>query len=156
MHPLGARLPSRVEVCLCINPIEPFLMVCLSPRVWACDQRMPVFNVEPARVAYVPICKRLYDVPECSSLCCGLANCSCTSWWEWDATVVATSTTSLCLIVHVVCEQCVVVCELLDSSSALALSALSISSTLSTLSSTSHVECIWHCGACVRHLHWDC
>ena len=116
MHPLGARIPSCVEVCLCIYLSEPLLMVCLVPRMWACDRRVPVFNIEPTQVAYIPVCKQFCDVgPVCSGLRCGWANCSRTSWcnWDrtpwcdWDTTIVATSPASssyLCLIAYMVGE----------------------------------------------------
>ncbi len=106
MHSLGAWIPSCVEVCLCISSSEPLLMVCLAPCMWACDRRVPVFDIEPPRVAYIPVCKRFCDFgPVCSGLHCGWANCSHTSWCNRDTTIVTTfpaSSSYLCLIAYMV------------------------------------------------------
>ena len=106
MHPIGAWIPSCIEVCLCISLSEPLLMVCLAPRMWECDRRVTVFNIKPAQIAYISVCKQFCDVgPVCSSLRCGWANCPRTSWCNQDTTIVATSAASssyLCLIVYIV------------------------------------------------------
>jgi hypothetical protein len=142
MHPLGAQIPSCVEVCLCISSSEPLLMVCLAPRMWACDRRVPVFDIKSARVAYIPVCEQFCHVgPVCSGLRCGWANCSSTSWCDWDTTIVATSPASssyLCLIAYMVGKWHAYVA----SSTATCSFSSSKSSSLSFSSSSSHVECI--------------
>jgi hypothetical protein len=60
VFPLGACVPSRVHVPLCIFAGIPFLMVRLSPMPWARDGCVTVFNVEPARITHVVICE-LFD-----------------------------------------------------------------------------------------------
>ena len=140
MPPFGARVPSRVDVCLCIIPIKPFLMVWFAPPTWASDRRVSAFNVEPARVTHIPVCERLCDVRVRYRLRCWMANYSRSAWCDRDTpvVVVATSTLSLRLVLQVVCER-----RALATSSAATLSA---SSSSSNLSSTSHVECRRHRG----------
>ena len=146
MPSLSARFPSRVDVCLCIIPIESFLMVWFAPPTWASDRCVSVFNVEPARVTYVPVCKCLCDVRVHWRLCCWLANYSCSAWCNWDPPV-ATSTLTLRLVLQVVCER-----RALATSAA---ATLSTSPSSSSTSSTTHVECVRLCGACVRYWHRD-
>ena len=145
MPSLDARVPSRVDVCLCIIPIKPFLMVWFAPPLWARDRRVPIFNVKPARVTHVPVCKHLCDVRVWYRWRCWLAH-SCSAWCNRDTPVVATSTSTLHLVLQVLCER---------RSRALATSSATTLSALSSSSSTSHVECIRHCGACVRYRHRD-
>ena len=140
MPSLSAWFPSRVDVCLCIIPIKPFLMVWFAPPLWASDRRVSVFNVKPARVTHVPVCDRLCDVRVRYRLRCWLANYSRSAWCDRDTPVVVvdTSTLTLRLVLQVVCKR-----RALAMSSAATLSA---SSSLSNSSSTSHVECRRHRG----------
>jgi hypothetical protein len=111
-------------------------------KMWACDGRVPVFDIKSARVAYIPVCKRFCHVgPVCSGLRCGWAKYSRTSWCDRDTTIVATSPASssyLCLIAYMVGKWRAYVA----SSTATCSSSSSKSSSSSTSSSLSHVECM--------------
>ena len=48
---------ARVDVCLCISLVTPFLVVYITATCWAGFAGVPVGHVPPATVTHVCVCK---------------------------------------------------------------------------------------------------
>jgi hypothetical protein len=57
VHPLCSRIPSCVDLLLCIWACELFLVIWFAPIPVVCNGCMTLFDVEPTRVTHIEICK---------------------------------------------------------------------------------------------------